>query len=70
MHVIVLYLYTNLVSYDSIQLVTKVHLVPDYVYLFTCYHVRYAFTPLITIRHPRLFNQLPPLLHLISKDPF
>ena len=70
MHAVILYLCTNLVSYDSAQLVTKVRLVPYCVYLFICYHAGLAFTPLIIVRYPQLINQLSHLLHLISRDPF
>ena len=40
-HVIILYLCTNLVSYDSTHLATKLRLVPDCVYLLSygsCFH--------------------------------
>ena len=70
MHVIILYLVTNLVSYDSTHLATKLHLVPDCVYLFICYHTGPAFTPLITVWYPQLIDQLSHLLHLNSRDPF
>ena len=69
MHAIILHLCTNLVSYDSAQLVTKVHLVLDCVYRFICYHVCLAFTYLITVWYPCLINQFPYLLHLIRKKP-
>ena len=70
MYAIIMYLCTNLVSYDNTQLVIKVHLVLDCVYRFTCYHVCLAFTPFITVRYQQLINQLSHLFHLISRDPF
>ena len=70
MYAIILYLCTNLVSYDNTQLVIKVRLVLDCVYLFTCYHACFAFTSLIIVRYPQLINQLSRLFHLISIDPF
>ena len=62
MHAIIMYLCTNLVSYDSTQLAAKVCLVPDCVYLFICYHACFAFTPFITVRYPQLIIQLAHLL--------
>ena len=41
MHVIILYLCTNLISYDSTHLTTKLRLIPDCVYLLSyvsCFH--------------------------------
>ena len=70
MYAIIMYLCTNLVSYDNTQLVIKVHLVLDCVYLFTCYHACFAFTSLIIVRYPQLINQLSRLFHLISIDLF
>ena len=70
MHVIISYLCTNIVPYDSAQLVTKVRLALDYVYRFIRYHACPTFTLLIIVRYPCLINQLSYLLHLISRVPF
>ena len=67
---IILYLCTNLVSYDSTQFVTKVRLVLDCIYRFIYYRACLAFTHLIIVWYPCLIDQLSYLLHLISRDLF
>ena len=56
MHANILHLCTNLVSYDSAQLVIKVRLVLNCVYWFICYHACLAFTHLITVWYPCLID--------------